>query len=887
MSGSRNKLAKHAQTNSVRIPIKISIVIAISVVMVLYVRLRWDISSLLNIGIFMLACLVLFFSIGQLIGFFRGQLRSEGPEKANTIKSIVYLVAIFGILFASGPSYWLFQAQHEVGICPGWSDNLESTSTPILVEVVNRGTKEALPLSGFKDERGEQHLLHEGQALEIHDCVFYRYVDSAKLKKVLFRFVRGPEYPPVQITADDAGAVLDLNVGDENLVKISVVPKIGYDLTTKTFIQYLARWFLLLCLAVILAIYSLFAIKLFSSFMDRYLKQGTPPPRAQLIMIQSGIIAVWINGKLELEGALSVLSWLLITILTYFGSSYLINRITPASADLQTQGKLILFTFGASIVLAFLIPLQPSGMFGIFYPDDGSNIIYNSRLLGKIALFDLSMWAILTFLTDTRKVHPLNTSLTRRWILIYAFPLMVVGIVMLLAFWPGIMSQDSFDQWLQMSNFEFSPEHPIFHTLLNWMVTRVWMSPAAVASAQILGLSLTVGYVLYRFEKAGIPKLLVGAAALIAAIVPANAFYMVTLWKDVPFAMIYVWLTVFMFEIYSSNGRWITDRRNVALLGVMMTFVTLVRHNGFIEMTLLVIILLVTFKRLWRRWLVILIFVISTMTVTNYVFEHYLPHRSTGRDKLTQGKLSRVLEHRIRAHIYTGTELQQADRDLLSQTMPTLALFDSYNCHTSISNSVFYSSSLSDTDFTDELIRVYLAFISRSPWVEARHQICNLSRLWRVYPMVDESNYLSPARFRTNSGELTYHVTPEFAQLAGITQDSKIPKLANFLGRYTRQMSVDKSLMVAPWRVAPYVYIIIIGLIFRGLIYEKDWRFVIIGGPVIAHLALFFFTNIIDNFRYHYMILLIACILWPLLYLRGSIPGDAVADTLSNGRGDG
>jgi hypothetical protein len=827
------------------------------------------------VGVFVVGCLVFYFSSERILALVNKHSQSEHREKAFTIKSFVYLLAIWGFVFATDQPYWRFEAQHEVSVCPGWSNNSKRNTNPVLMSSKNKVTGAIFPLTYFKDADGEQHLLSDGQSLEVHDCVFYHFTDSAKLEKVEFRFISGREYLPVQVTADDSGAVLDLGVDDEAQVEVVLIPKIGYNLTAPTFLQYLVRWILLLCVAAVFALYSLLVIQRLSSFSARFLKRKSSPAHFGLLFIQSGMIAVWLTRNIQLDWYLSVLVWLLVTMVTTIGLSFLSGWIIPNEEDSRMHGKVTLFAFGISIVLTLLIPLQPTGMFGIVSSVTEKSILFNYRLLGKVVLFDFSLWAMFSFLITSRKVYPPNPSLARRWMLIYALPLMAVGFVMLLTFWPGIMSQDSFYQWMQILDFEFDAWHPIFHTLLNWLITRVWMSPAAVASAQILSLSLAVGYALYRFEKAGVPKLAVGAAAIISAFVPANAFYMVTLWKDVLYTIIYIWLTVFMLEIYYSRGQWITEVKNLILLGTMLACAGLTRHNGFIEMTILVIFLVVLYKRNWRRWMITGILATSLFAIANYAFEQYLPKPTATPGTSTQGAFAGIIEHHIRAHIYSGTEMEQTERSLLSQTMPTLALLDSYSCHTSLQTDFYYAAGLYDKNNMDELIRAYLAIISRSPWIEVRHQTCNLSGIWRVFPRADETKYLSPIRVHPSSDELIYHMTPDLAKLAGITQDSKIPILARTFGEYIAKMTKDNSLFVAPWRVAPYLYIVLIGMFFRVLVYEKEWRVLVLGGPIIAHLVLFAFVSVFDDFRFHYMILPIACITWPLLFLRGSIPRPA------------
>jgi hypothetical protein len=861
------------QSRPIKPSVKIAAASLISVDMAFYVYLRWGASLFMGAGIFIAGSLILYFSIGLIFTEVKNQLASGKIQKAYTIKSIIYLMVVWVIVLASGRSLWVFKAQHEISICPGWSNDVEETSNPVLVKVTNQGIKEDIPLSKFRDKDQKQYFLYDGKGLEIRDCVFYQYSDSRGLERVSFQFLRGKEYLPVQVTGNDAGAVLDLESGGGDWVKIAISPLSRYNLTTMNFLQYFIRWASLLCLAAVFSFYSLLAVRYLVSYTTKLFDPGNLPAHSQLIFIQSGMIAVWFTRNLKIRWYLFALVWLSVTIVNYVMLSVISHRIKPASADASTHGKVIIFAFYVSVALTLFIPLQPKDSFGIYSSSPLPNVIYNGYLIGKVAVLDLFVWAIFLILTNTQRVFYSKNALSRRWIVLYAFPMMAVGFVMLLAFWPGVMNQDSLDQWMQIKAFEFDLQNPIFHTLLNWLITRVWVNPAAVVIAQILGLSLTTGYVLYRLEKAGVPKLTIAIAAVIAAFVPPNEFYVVMLCKDVPYAITCLWVTVLLFEIFYSNGQWIMNNLNMTLLGLTITGAILLRYNGLFEMIVLMVLLLVVYRNYWRRWMVVGLSSVALMTFANFAFDQYLPKPAVFHEKAAEGAVARMIEHRVRAHIYSGTEIQQPERNNLSKVLPSMAIFDTYNCHDSPLYQEYYASAsmLLDPQNLDELIRAYVPLVFRSPLVEVRHQICNLSIFFRVLPRTNEFQELVPVRINAESGKLIYQVTPALAALAGVSQDSKIPPLARILGEYMSKVERDKSLTVAPWRAASYIFAILIGLGFHGLIYEKDWRFLIIGGVVLAHLAVFAFGNVFSIFRFHLMILPIACVLWPLLFLRGRI----------------
>ena len=98
---------------------------------------------------------------------------------------------------------------------------------------------------------------------------------------------------------------------------------------------------------------------------------------------------------------------------------------------------------------------------------------------------------------------PHGTSARWAW-LGYGLPLLLAGAGYLAVFPPALMSNDSLGQWSQMLSGTYSDVAPAFHTMTNWLITRIWFSPAAVAWTQLLATSLVVAWTLKRLRQWGL-----------------------------------------------------------------------------------------------------------------------------------------------------------------------------------------------------------------------------------------------------------------------------------------------------------------------------------------------------------------------------------------------
>jgi hypothetical protein len=170
----------------------------------------------------------------------------------------------------------------------------------------------------------------------------------------------------------------------------------------------------------------------------------------------------------------------------------------------------------------------------------------------------------------------------RFWLLLFSI-LVLAWSIYLFAFFPGVMSSDSLDQWGQaLGVAPLNDWHPVFHTLTNRLLVSIYKSPATIAFSQILFMALvTASFLLFLYEQ-GIPKKWLLSFTLVFAIIPVNGIYVITLWKYLPFTISLLWLTLLLVKIivgksYPGFKSWDFPALIIALLSV-----ALFRHNGVV-----------------------------------------------------------------------------------------------------------------------------------------------------------------------------------------------------------------------------------------------------------------------------------------------------------------
>lgn len=184
----------------------------------------------------------------------------------------------------------------------------------------------------------------------------------------------------------------------------------------------------------------------------------------------------------------------------------------------------------------------------------------------------------------------------------YALPRVLVWSITLLAFWPGLLSEDPINQWTQMLSNMYSDDQPAFHTLTNRVITLVWLSPAAVALVQIGAMALAFGLTLRELALLRVSKWVQAFLTALFALSPVNNLMVITLWKDVTYAIVMLFLFWMLLRVWRTDGAWLRSWRALVSIGVALAALALYRHNGAPTALLILPAFLIVGQRAhWRQ----------------------------------------------------------------------------------------------------------------------------------------------------------------------------------------------------------------------------------------------------------------------------------------------
>ncbi len=305
----------------------------------------------------------------------------------------------------------------------------------------------------------------------------------------------------------------------------------------------------------------------------------------------------------------------------------------------------------------------------------------------------------------------------------WAAPLAAVWLVWWLAFFPGVVSYDSLDQWRQILAGKYQNWHPALHTWTLWLLTRVGHSFASVSLVQVALTAALLGRLLAVARRLGAPRWLVWAAAGWLALSPLFGRGVIAVWKDDAFALAVLWTVLLLLESVVAGA---LPPALGTRLGVGLALVWLLRHNG---PTVALPTLALAGWYHWRRSRagVRRAAAVCLAAVVAVGASYRIAHVGRASPVLQQ----HYLIHQVAGLVAAGTPLSDADAATLETLLPLDAWRAAYTCRSA--NVLLWSSGLRDRPLRDRrllLVPVWARLAARNPGALFAHWRCVSRYLW-------------------------------------------------------------------------------------------------------------------------------------------------------------
>jgi hypothetical protein len=428
---------------------------------------------------------------------------------------------------------------------------------------------------------------------------------------------------------------------------------------------------------------------------------------------------------------------------------------------------------------------------------------------------------------------------------LFALPILVTGSLALLALYPAVMSVDSVKQWHQAKIGVFSDAIPIFHTAVVRLLQSVASTPTPLAVAQILGLGALVAWSASILYGVGVPQAALWISSLLVALHPINSTMAVTIWKDVPFGLALLVLTLLLFRAVENPDRFAAKSFWAQLL-VANVAILLLRHNGLpAVLGCICVALLAT-----GRWKSAGILFCASLCLA------WLIHGAVARRyHVPPAPVGLALVGVLGSHVAHGTPLSDEERRLLLEFHAPLEPWG-YDCYSDVATfrdgHFNYDSPIFNST---RLARLAGALTLRRPSTTLDHLACVSSIVWRI-PAEDAFVY-GYGFGRSPSGEVQT-IAPNADALR---PSSRAPRLAEWLMR-AMEWTVTPAHSWLFWRPALPLYLALLACLIACL-RRRDWRPFLVLLPFVFHTLALLILIPGQDVRYQWPAFLIASLLGP------------------------
>lgn len=430
-------------------------------------------------------------------------------------------------------------------------------------------------------------------------------------------------------------------------------------------------------------------------------------------------------------------------------------------------------------------------------------------------------------------------------IVLYAIPMLIVFLFMLLVFYPGIMSPDAMVQWNQVQTGEIDNWHPAYVTIGIGLLTKIWNMPTIVIIVQILIIAFVFSYALARLEKYyGVKRWFLFIISCLFSITPLNFNLAVNMLKDTLYAIWIVLFVAFVIDIINDK-EWIKNWKHAILFTLTILLITLFRHNGILVSILGMLSIIIIYRKEKMFRICFAFFVLSYIMMTTVGFKilhiqeanyankyapitHFFGRLLVNEREFTEEEM-RTLEK------YVNTEqlkqnFSQYNMDYSIQTQNTETLKENSSEYVKL----FAEKAL---EYPAELIKQYVKLTSffYSPWSFSESYVAGMFTETELYIYED--------------------IYPE------LKENSKLPDVIEKIKDVTRKYQ-NGALGIYTMRPAIYMYASIIAIIVLVVI-KKNKKLILIILPSLYNTLSLIPSMPVPSTRYVYITFLTFWILVP------------------------
>lgn len=265
---------------------------------------------------------------------------------------------------------------------------------------------------------------------------------------------------------------------------------------------------------------------------------------------------------------------------------------------------------------------------------------------------------------------------------------LVILFIVLLGFYPGIVSFDGVNQWQQVQSGIITNAHPFFSTYFMFLLSKIWNSVTMIAIYQIILVSISWGYLCKCINLDNKKQFVIMCIfTVLVMICPLTSIYSITIWKDIIYTSYLLICAIMLFDW--SNNNYEFSIFKYCLLGFIISMIYSYRHNGIIVAILVLICFCFIFIKKYKNNLinknnfkkcfcVIGVFIISLSIIS--IPKKIILNESSKKikDEVSYSTVDSYMLWMMGAHIRENN-INNSDKEFLNKIIPLDEWNSAYN----------------------------------------------------------------------------------------------------------------------------------------------------------------------------------------------------------------
>lgn len=455
----------------------------------------------------------------------------------------------------------------------------------------------------------------------------------------------------------------------------------------------------------------------------------------------------------------------------------------------------------------------------------------------------LEIYSIKIFSNLIKKTNQLNIFQEFSWIILF-LPILN-WILILIIFWPGLMTPDSFSQWYQANNHTFIISSPVFHTIIISLLQRIWNNPAVVVFFQLIFLYSIFVYFYFVLKKTNLFNIFLTSISI--SLIPSIYILQITIWKDIPYSISILFLTIMLKIIIEK--KFILTKTNYLLLFISLLFTSNFRLNGILVSALvsLVLIIVSAFSKKYK----FLIFNIFILTLNLFLF--FLPNFLTFypkthffKDKYLSGSTNTIL-HYLGAYSASGDLIDKSN--IFPNIIDSSTIANTFNEYRS--DWISFSQKL-NIHYVEEnkkdINKLFIINLTQKPSIFISSWIKITSLVWKIEPYVSAPRYYYETYF--------YDLQTNYPTKSQPINNKNVLLLRNNVKKLLNYSCKNTLLVKIFW--TPVIHISFILFSFSLLIKKtKKYIYLIVLCPALLNILSLLILVPSQDFRYTFPSLLV------------------------------